>query len=261
MITHKEIINGLKNFEFQKGNPVIVHTSLKAIGEIEGGAETLLSALIEFFTENDGLLCVPTHTWESMVLDLNTPQSCIGVLPTVAAAHPRGVRSMHPTHSVTVFGSKCRAEEFVRGENAIDTPTSPDGCYGKIYREDGYVLLIGVGQTKNTYLHCVEEMLGVPNRLTDDMVSAQIIHKNGQSETRKLHWFDEIIPDVSVNFGKFEAAFRYHGCIQDGFIGDAATQFCSAVKMKNVMELIYKNAGGRELLADNLPLDESLYKF
>ena len=112
MITHKEIIDGLKNFEFQKGKPVIVHTSLKAIGKIEGGAETLLSALIEVFTENDGLLCVPTHTWKSMVLNLN-----------------------------------------------------------------------------------------------------------------------------------------------------AAAQFCSAVKMKNVMELIYKNADGRELLADSLPLDEALYKF
>ena len=64
---------------------------------------------------------------------------------------------------------------------------------------------------------------------------------------------------MSVNFGKFEPAFRYHGCITDGFIGNAKVQLCTATKMKEVMELIYKRSAGRELLADNQPLDKNLY--
>lgn len=262
IITKKQFLTELQKFSFSEGSPVIVHTSLKAIGEIEGGAETLLSALLEFVLSKGGILCVPSHTWTTMRLDLRKAESCIGVFPKIAAAHPEGVRSLHPTHSMVVFGEEKRVKDFVLNESKVDTPVNPSGCYGNLYRENGYVLLIGVDHTKNTFLHCVEEMMNVPGRLTDNKVEAIIIHKNGNEEKRLLHWFDEsAIPDVSENFGKLEAAFRYHRCIQDGVLGNANMQLCEAVKMKNVMELIYENSGRKELFSDKSPLDESLYKF
>lgn len=262
ILTKEEILNQLKKFNFSKGSPVIVHTSLKAIGEIDGGADTLLSALIEYADSKEGVLCVPTHTWATRSLDLRKAESCIGVFPAIAAAHPKAVRSLHPTHSMAVFGEGKRVEKFVLKERDVDTPVSPHGCYGNLYRENGYVLLIGVDHTKNTFLHCVEEMMNVPGRLTDEKVEAVIINKYGTKEKKLLYWFDESeIPDVSENFGKLESAFRYHNCIQDGVLGNAEMQLCDAVKMKNVLELVYKNSGEKELFADKAPLEESLYKF
>ncbi len=261
MFSKDEIVKQLKKFCVADGKPVIVHSSLRAIGETEGGGEALLSLLIEYFTQNDGLLCIPTHTWISMVLDLRKHDTCLGILSTLAAAHPCGTRSLHPTHSMAVFGRKERVEKFIENEQLIDTPTSPDGCYGNIIKEDGYVLLLGVDHTKNTLLHCIEELMKVPGRLTEDKVESKIIFQNGEEITRKLFWFDESeISDVSLNFGKFEPAFRYHKCIADGTVGSAPAQFCNAKKMKEVLKIIYKNAHSQELLADNLPLDPKLYK-
>lgn len=260
MISKADIIKQLEKFSVAKGKIVTVHTSLKAVGEIDGGGETLLCALIEYFTQDGGLFCVPTHTWNSNVYDLRKAESCLGVLPRLAAAHPDGVRTLHPTHSMTVFGEKAKAESFVKDEETADTPTNPKGCYGKIFEDDGYVLLIGVGHDKNTYIHCVEEMLDVPDRLTPYKVERTIIHKDGREEKRFLYWFDNKLPDVSVKFPKFEDAFRHHGCIIDGFIGNAPAQLCNARKMKEVIELIYKNNNGGELLDNTLPLDEKLYK-
>ncbi len=261
MTTKHDILEQLEKFDIAKGKIVTVHTSLKAIGEIDGGGETLLSVLIEYFTQDGGVLCIPTHTWDSTVYDRRKAESCIGVLPRIAAGHPDGVRTIHPTHSMAVFGEKKKVMDFVKDEGVVDTPTNPRGCYGKIYDKDGYVLLIGVGHDKNTFLHCVEEMLDVPKRLTKEMVERTLIHKDGREEQRFLHWFDmDEIPDVSVNFGKFEPAFRYHRCIVDGQIGNAKVQLCSARKMKDVVELIYKNNNGKELLDNNLPIDEKLYK-
>ena len=192
---------------------------------------------------------------------MNKADSCIGVLPKIAAAHPDGVRTLHPTHSMVVFGEKSRVEEFVKDEGIVDSPANPKGCYGKIYDEDGYVLLVGVGHTKNTFIHCIEEMLEVPDRLTEYMVERTILHKDGSEEKRFLRWFNpDGIPDVSVNFDKFEPAFRYHRCIIDGHIGNAEVQLCNTVKMKDVIELIYNNNGFNELLDNNLPLDVRLYK-
>ncbi len=261
MITQKELYNELKALNIPQGKPIIIHTSLKAIGEIEGGAEELLEMLITYAEENQNLVCIPTHTWKTMVMDMNNPTSCLGVLPCFAAKHPKGVRSLHPTHSITVFGNRKRAEEFVCNEKFVSTPTNPEGCYGNIIKEDGYVLLIGVNQTKNTIIHCIEEMLLVKNRLTKEKVEAKIIHKDGAVEKRELFWFDDAASsDVSQNFGKFEAAFRCFNCIRDGHLGNAKTQLCSVTGIKKALELIYKNAGDTELLSDDKPLDESLYK-
>jgi len=261
MILKTELLEQLEKFHIAKGRIVMVHTSLRAVGDIDGGGETLLSALIEFFTDRGGLLCIPTHTWDSEIYDLRKAESCLGVFPRLAAKHPEALRTLHPTHSMAVFGDREKAEAFAKDESTAHSPASPKGCLGKLYDEDGYVLLIGVGHEKSTFIHCVEEMLCVPNRLTETMVERTVIHQDGRKEQRQLYWFDEeTIPDVSENFGKFEPAFRYHGAVLDGQIGNAPAQLCRARTMKAVVELIYRNSGGRELLDNNLPLDEALYK-
>lgn len=261
MLGFDDILSQLNQFEKAKGKTVIVHTSLKAVGKIDGGAETLLNALIEYFTSDDGILCVPTHTWNTTVYDRRKSESCVGALPIAAAAHPDALRTLHPTHSIALFGDIVKTNEYAEFESVSDTPANPNGPLGKLYRDGGYVLLIGVGHTKNTYLHCVEEMLNVPERLTAEKVERAIIHKDGKIEKRYLHWYDNSkIDDVSANFGKFEKAFRYHGCIIDGKIGNAEVQLCDARKMKDILELIYTNNGYKELLSDDLPLDDALYK-
>ncbi len=259
VLTKRKLITQLEKFQHIQGKIVTVHTSLKSVGEIEGGGETLLSVLIDFFTQDGGLLCVPTHTWDSDVYDRRTTYSCLGVLPKLAAAHPDAARTMHPTHSMAVFGDGEKVEHFINFEAITDTPANPRGCYGQLCAADGYVLLIGVGHDKNTYLHYVEESLGTPHRLADYMVEKKIIHEDGTEEKRFLYWFDNKIPDVSVYFPKFEEPFRYHGCIEDGYIGDAKVQVCSARKMYSVIERIYKNNSFGELLDNDMPIDKKLY--
>lgn len=260
MITKNEILKQLECFSYVRGKVVTVHTSLKAVGSIEGGGDTLLDALIEYFTSDGGLLCIPTHTWDSDIYDMRKSESCIGVLPRLGAARTDALRTMNPTHSMAIFGDSDKAQQFAEYESITDTPTNPKGCYGKLYDMDGYVLLIGVGQDKNTYIHCVEEMLKTPHRLTTHKVEKIIIRKDGTEEKRYMHWFDNRLGDVSRKFVKFEAPFRYFGCITDGTVGDAPVSMCSARKMKEIIELIYTNNSGGELLADDYLIDENLYK-
>ena len=74
-----------KQLSVPKNTAVLMHTSLKAIGETEGRAEGLLEALIEYITEDDGLFLVPTHTWanlkypDEITMDVNSCETCIGV--------------------------------------------------------------------------------------------------------------------------------------------------------------------------------------
>lgn len=233
--------------------PVLIHSSLKRIGEVEGRADGLIDALCEHICARGGLLCIPTHTWANLyngsaiTLDMIEGKTCIGTLPDIAARRKDACRSLHPTHSMAVFGEG--AEEFIRGEGSYGTPADPRGCYGRIYDRDGYILLAGVGHNRNTYLHCVEEMLDVPNRLASEATKVSIRLPSGEIEHSATRGhFAKGIDDVSAQFPNYEQAFRYHGAIRDGRIGNADAQLCSARIMKDVMALIYERSGGEELL-------------
>lgn len=270
MFTKKDIISQLEAMNAPRDSVVLAHTSLRAVGEVEGRAEGFLEALIEYFTDgmsqDGGLLCIPTHTWDrigcdgNITLDMNSSYTCIGTLPSIAAVHPLAHRSVHPTHSMAVFGDARKAEEFIDGEVMSPTSTYPGGCYGRIYERGGSILLIGVGHNRDTYLHCVEEMIGVENRLSKDPVPLKIRLKSGDVIERPIHCHSaEGIGDVSARFPKYEPAFRHYGCIKDGKIGNADVQLCSAVGMHDVMKLIHARSGGKELLYGFEPLDEKLY--
>lgn len=266
MLTKEKLFAQLEAMQAPKNSIVLMHTSLKAVGEVAGRGEGLLQMLIEYFTDEGGLFCVPTHTWAffsdpaRFTLDLMKNETCIGVFPTIAAGHPDGVRSQHPTHSMVVFGDRARVNAFVADEVFATTPCDPKGCYGKICDADGYILLVGVGHNRNTFLHCVEEMLNVPNRLSVNANPVTVRQKDGSLVQRRSHGHHaKGIGDVSALYPKYEAAFRHHGHITDGFVGNAPTQLCRAQGMRDVMALIQKRSGGAEVLSDATPLEKSLY--
>jgi aminoglycoside 3-N-acetyltransferase len=261
----EDFLRQLSQKGVERGKIVLVHSSLRLVGDIEGGGEALLDALIEHCTAEGGLLCIPTHTWgflrREIALDMTAPESCLGALSSIALADSRGIRSENPTHSMVVFGNRERAIKFVENELFVSSGTAPESCYGKIYREGGYILLIGVSHARNTYLHCVEEMLGMPNRITEEPREVKIKLASGEILTRRMkgHHTD-FTNDISLRFPKYETAFRYHGAITDGFIGNAPTQACDAIIMKEVMERIFLNSGDQDPLRDERTISPLLYR-
>lgn len=262
--TKSDIIQQLDALHTPAGVPVLMHTSLRTIGPVEGGAEAILDVLIEYFTRDGGLLCIPTHTWHNLgkeiTLDVNSDDNCLGTFPAIAIRDFRGIRSENPTHSMVVFGDRKKAEDFVRDELWVSTPIAPTSCYGKLYDLGGYVLLAGVAHNRNTFLHTVDEMLNIPNRMADKPIPVAVKRKDGQVIGSEMRLFyTDYTEDISYRFPKYETAFRYHRCITDGFLGNAPVQLCSAQKMKETVELIYKNCGTADPLADEEQIPPQWY--
>ena len=258
--TVEELRAQLRELEWLRGKVVHIHSSLRAVGPVEGRGEALLALLIEFFTRDGGLLTIPTHTWDSWGVDLRDSYTCVGTLSRLAAAHPMATRSAHPSHSMAVFGDPRRVAAFVEGDALATTPAPRTGCYGKLDTEDGYVLLLGVGHNRNTFLHAVEEGMDVPNRLSREPVEKTVIHRDGRVEKRWIHHHAaKGIEDVSANYPKLEPAFRAAGCITDARLGGARLQIVSARRLRTVFEAVIRASNGAELFADLTPLDPALY--
>lgn len=245
MVTEKDIFKLLTKCNVKNTDKLTMHCSLRAIGEIEGGADGLIDAMKSYLSE--GLFLVPTHTWanvtpENPIFDVKTSVPCIGTLPKIAAFRSDGIRSLHPTHSLTVFGKG--AAEYVEGEEKSATPAPIGGALSRLYEENGKILLIGVGQERNTYLHAVDERLNIPNRLSPEGFVIKIIDADGKEMfSPPFHCHKAVgSSDISMQYPNYERAFEYHGAITYHRLGNATVRCCDARKMTDVVRLLWKNA-------------------
>lgn len=267
MFTKNDIFDQLTAMGAPRNSVVLMHTALRLIGEVEGGAQGLLDAMVEYFTAEGGMLALPTHTWNNLcvpdvyTLDMTKCESNLSKFACVALADGRGVRSEHPSHSVVVFGDKKRARAMVEGDMYLRTPAPANSFYGRLYDEGGYVLLAGVSQTSNTFLHTVDEILDTPDRMGTKEYAVSVKRENGEVyRTNIVIYKGKDIGDVSQRFCKFDLPFRYHGVVTGGFLGDAPAQLCSARGMFDVMKRIYeKSPAGYDPLVGELAIPPKYY--
>lgn len=246
MVTKQDVFRMMEGFGIRRDAKVTMHTSLKAIGEIEGGADGLIDAFCEYLC--DGLFIVPTHTWANVnkdnpYYDVKTTVPCIGTLPTIAAFRKDAKRSLHPTHSLAVFGRE--AEAYIRGEERHDTPAPTCGALSRLYDEDGKILLVGVGHEKNTYLHAVDERLNIPNRIHPETYTVTIVDENGkkmQSPPFHTHHTEGLDGGCSDYYPNYKKAFEILGGVTYGKLGNAVVYCCDARKITDIAAKIWERA-------------------
>lgn len=169
----RDLLLGLRDLHLSQA-PVIVHASLKSFGQVEGGAQTAVSALIAVFPT----VIAPTFTYKTMVTPLTGPKDngviygslqgqnrmaefftlkmpadpLMGIIPETLRKHPRAKRSSHPIQSFAgIDAGKILAAQ---------TMTDPLAPLGALEQADGWAVLIGVDHTVNTSIHYAEKLAG-----------------------------------------------------------------------------------------------------
>jgi aminoglycoside 3-N-acetyltransferase len=173
LVTSLDLKTGLSKLGLGK-SLVIAHASLKAFGHIEGGADTMLSALLDSVR---GVI-MPTFTYKTMLnpeigppkngitygseTDLNKmaeafypnmpADKMMGVLPETLRKHPKAKRSMHPIQSFAGINANA-----ILNMQTIYNPMAPIAALAD---QDGWVLLLGVDHRVNTSIHYAEKLGG-----------------------------------------------------------------------------------------------------
>ena len=259
MYTKKDLQRQIAAMGIKPNDTVIIHTSLKAVGDIEGGPEAFIDAFCEYLS--DGLFIVPTQTWANVtktspIYDPKTTEPCIGLVPRTAYKRSDGIRSLHPTHSMWVHGKG--NEEFVKGEENAETPARVGGAWWKLGEVGAKILLIGVDHGRNTYIHVVDEIAELDDRLADEAWNVTIRTRDGQEITHPFRPHDSSRTG-SLNFNNFEEAFVYHGAQTDGKIGDAYVRVVDAAKCRDVLLRIYSRTNENLCLVKQ-DIPEKLWK-
>ena len=199
---------------------LLVHSSMKSIGEVENGADTVLDVFMEYFGK-DGLLVFPTLTYSRVNTAtprydvVNTPCST-GILPELFRQRKGVIRSLHPTHSVAAYGRDAAA--FVAGHEKFDTPAAVGSPWWRMLERQGKILFIGTGISCNTFLHGMDEWLELPGMSTETTQLLEVIDYNGNVISSPQH---RHCNPRNAYYGTLEDMFTANGALSKGRLSNA----------------------------------------
>lgn len=253
MYTKAELLTQLKSMNIDQNGTIIIHSSMKSIGNVEGGADTVLDVLSHFM--KNGLLVFPTHTWEYVnqkqpKFYVETSPSNVGILTEKFRKRPNVIRSLHPTHSVAALGKDARS--FIEDNEKFDTPCARGSSWGKLLDRQAKILLVGVDLKRNTFIHGIEEWMDIPGRVTETHEQLITVLPDGTEisvPSRRhygLSW--------SEHYWKVEEVLAEKGAIEYGKLGNATVLICDTVKLTNYISDMLKI--NPDLFSDNEPLSE-----
>ncbi len=166
VVTRADIIEAFGAVGVSSGDILLIHSSLRSFGRVDGGAQAVIDAAKNAVTP-EGTVVFPTlvqrdfenayRNWDIQ----NTP-SDTGAITEAFRLLPDSLRSDQATHSVAAWGA--RAEELTCEHGAYGPRMGIFGDYAfsysspwqKMYLLGARIVFIGVDMVYNTFKHFVE---------------------------------------------------------------------------------------------------------
>ncbi|WP_329408659.1 AAC(3) family N-acetyltransferase [Streptomyces sp. NBC_00704] len=182
LVTRDSLAAELGALGVAPGDILLVHSSLRSLGWVCGGAVTVVRGLLDALGPH-GTLVVPTHTgdlsdpavwrnppvpeqwWETIRATmpaydpLLTPSLGVGVIPETVRTWPGARRSAHPQTSFAALGA--RAAEITAG-HAPDCRLGEHSPLARLEERGARVLLLGAGYDSCTAFHLAEYRVPAP---------------------------------------------------------------------------------------------------
>ncbi len=168
----------------ESGMVLLVHSSLSAMGWVNGGTVAVIIAL-QNILGCTGTLVMPSHStglsdpgqWENPLVPRSwwhiiretmpayrpdlTPTRSMGIVAETFRKQNGVLRSAHPRLSFCAFGA--RAKE-ITDNHFLAFGMGEGSPLARIYDLDRHVLLLGVGHDRNSFLHLAEYRATCPTK-------------------------------------------------------------------------------------------------
>lgn len=182
MYTELSLVRDLHALGVPKGTVLVVHSGYRALGAVEGGPPTVVSALSAAVGPTGTVLApvftndrIDPYTWpvppppeeRARILAAMTPYDPdtsephkMGAVARAVWKAPGARRSLHPVTSWAALGP---AAAELLDDHSLDDPEGEHGPVGRAWKADGRVLLVGTDHDTNTTIHLAESLLDMPH--------------------------------------------------------------------------------------------------
>jgi aminoglycoside 3-N-acetyltransferase len=227
----EDIVHALEEMGLPRESDVFMHSSLSSMGKVEGGARTVIDAILSWILPG-GTFMVPTFTFGGTIeFNIQTSSSKTGAITEAVRLLPQAARSTHPTHAPCAIGPKARKlmrRHLLAGPLDIGSPED------LMAKGGGWVLLLGVTHTSNSTVHVGEAYAGSYSRLMtfSPLNPGHPVIVDAKGVRRRVT--QTSMPGCSQGFSAIEDPMRDRGMIRDGKIGDAT---CQLMKGQDIIDV------------------------
>jgi len=223
------MVEGFRALGVNEGDTLLVHSSYKSFGEVDGGPATVIRALeAALGTDKDGTLIMPTFNFDfnkGEAWDVRTTPSKMGVLTELVRKDPRAKRVFHPFYSFAVLGKHAGMLGSLHYKSAYERGS----VFGKLRDLDAKIMVIGLSYTNSmTFFHHIEQMEGVDYRFLKQF-TGEVTDENGKTYTDT---FEMLVRDIDkgviTEVDPMGALMEEAGVIQSAKIGDADVKLMKA---------------------------------
>ena len=202
-VQRSDIARGLRELGLKSGDLVVVHSSLRAFGYVEGGADAVLDALLDVLGPS-GTLLLPSHNdvpeySVGMYNPSTTPvRKNIGRIPETFWRRPGVLRGRHPPRHPWAGQGPLAHPLIALSESRPVGSQHRSGMLNAVADLGGFILLLGCGHNSSTTVH-----------------GAQAAAYNAVEGTTKRR------AEFMEDFNAVEAPLRQAGVMRIGQIGEA----------------------------------------
>jgi len=168
-VTRAVLTADLARLGIAHGDTLFIHSSLKSLGYVEGGAQAVIGALQDAVGPQ-GTLLLPTYylpggtvratcEMKDYVFDPRRHGTHMGRLPEAFLASGNIHRSIHPTHSVSAWGR--HAADLTEAHHRAPSIFGMGSPWQRfIGCEQAKVLGLGISMGPVTFYHALEDAMG-----------------------------------------------------------------------------------------------------
>lgn len=217
-VTRGDIEDGLQRIGLAAGDTVLVHSSLRSFGRIDGGADTVVAALQAVLGPR-GALVMPTLTLgareDQIVFDVRRSPSTSGTLTEVFRQRDDVCRSHHPFSSAAAWGWGAR--ELCAHHDGL--PCSLTSPYGQVYLRAGYSLFMGAGLACNTVFHVAEELEGPSYLRYAVFPDVMVVDEQGIQRRVTARRYNCYQTGIRRHLERMESIFDQAGVLSETYVG------------------------------------------
>ena len=247
-VNRDDIVGELAALGVPRGGLLFVHSSLSAIGEVEGGADTVVDALLEALGPY-GTLVVPTFTYAdphdypdsinpNWIFDPENTHSGMGAVTNAVRTREGAMRSVHLWHSVAAIGPL--AETVVTGNGKTwASAWDAHSPMAWVFDNGGSILMLGVPYQNLTAIHVWEVEFGVDYRETSfitrrtPLSDGTLVPLASQVHARK-DWHP------GSDFNRFGERMERVGLVGVGHVGNAVARLFTAADAHEMARTMYE---------------------
>ncbi len=239
MLNFDELLKGFQQTNVQQGDTIMVHTSYKSLGGVEGGVDTVIDVMRELVGP-DGTVLFPNFNFESWTerhyFDVLETPSQMGAITEIARLRPDAKRTPHPIYSFAVLGR--RADEFAACEDV--EAYGPNSAFALFHKSNDTILSIGLDFNSTFSMHhYIEYNVGCDYRRVKEFSGIYMGYdRKPQVKTYTMFVRAHLRVKTYINPGMDELL---EACvIKEVQVGAAKIHFASAQDFYNNMAVIVR---------------------